>query len=160
MSDEKHDETPVIEEEHEPTIGEQRKARDVVDSEADLSDPEIIARRSADIEAKEADEYRKVFVLPPGPKPTPANGYAHDANEAATRQYALQAGLYPTGDVRHVSTKQHDNGVSWVLTYAVKVVPTERVLVSEPDVALQGEDAPANTDGAGHSGDTSDKAAK
>lgn len=153
---------PVIEEEQEsePTIGERRKARDVVASESDLSDPEIIARRSADIEAEEANEYRKVFVLPPGPKPTPANGYAHDANMAATRQYAIQAGLYPTGDVRHVSTKQHDNGVSWVLTYAVKVVPTERVLVSEPDVVLEGEDAPTNTDGAGHSADTSDKAAK
>lgn len=98
-----------------------------------LSDAQIIARRSADISADEAtnNEHVKVFVLPPGAKPTVANGYAHEANYAATRQYAISQGLRPTGDVRLVSIKQHGPGTgnerSWALTYAVAVKPVERV---------------------------------
>lgn len=153
------EETP-IEEESVETIGERRKALDPVVSEADLSDAEIIARRSADIGDEKSDEYRKVFVLPPGPKPTEANGYAHDANKAATREFAIQSGLYPTDDVKLVSIKQHKNKVSWLLTYSVPVIPTEKIEISDPDIVLQGEDAPANSDGAGHSGDTSGKVAE
>lgn len=123
-----------------------------------LSDAEIIARRSADIHDDEAkdNEHVKVFVLPPGVKPTEANGYDHAANKAATRQYALSQGMRPIGDVRLVSTKQHANGISWVLTYAVEVAVAERI--AEPsglEIVLQGEDAPANTGGAGHTPDTS-----
>lgn len=125
-----------------------------------LSDGEIIARRSADIDTAEAKggEHVKVFVLPPGPKPTEANGYDHAANKAATRQYAISQGMRPTGDVRLVSIKQHDNGISWTLTYAVPVGVAERIGdPSGPDIVSQGEDAPTNTDGAGHSSDTSGK---
>ena len=125
-----------------------------------LSDAEIIARRSADIHTEEAkgNEHIKVFVLPPGVKPTEANGYDHDANKAATRQYAISQGMRPIGDVRLVSIKQHANGISWVLTYAVPVAVAERIAEpSGPEIVLQGEDAPANTDGNGHAPDTSDE---
>lgn len=126
-----------------------------------LTDEQIIARRSADIEADSAkdSEHVKVFVLPPGPKPIEANGYDHEANKAATRQYAISQGMRPAGDVRLVSIKQHKNKVSWVLTYAVPVILTERAEgASEADIVLDGEDsAEVNTDGAGHSGDTSGK---
>ena len=125
-----------------------------------LSDAEIIARRSADIHEDEAkdNEHVKVFVLPPGVKPTEANGYDHSANKAATRQYALSQGMRPIGDVRLVSTKQHVNGISWVLTYAVEVAVAERIAPpSGPDIVLQGEDAPANADENGHEPDTSDE---
>lgn len=125
-----------------------------------LSDAEIIARRSADIHTDEAkgNEHVKVFVLPPGVKPTEANGYDHDANKAATRQYALSQGMRPISDVRLVSIKQHANGVSWVLTYAVEVAVAERIAEpSGPDIVLQGEDAPANTDGTGNTPDTTDE---
>lgn len=151
------EETPVEEEETQ-TIGERRKALDPVVSESDLSDEEIIARRSADISAKESDVYRKVYILPPGPKPTEANGYDHAANKAATREFAIQSGLYPTGDTKLDSIKQHPNKVSWVLTYSLPVTPAERFEgISDPDVVLQGKDAGTNTGGAGHSGDTSGK---
>lgn len=124
-----------------------------------LSDAEIIARRSADIHSSAAknDEHVKVFVLPPGPKPTEANGYDHAANKAATRQYAISQGMRPTGDVRLVSIKKHDNGISWVLTYAVPVAVADAIEEpSEGQIVLDGKsEAPANTDGAGHSEDTS-----
>lgn len=125
-----------------------------------LSDAEIIARRSADIHTKKAKngEHVKIFVLPPGPKPTEANGYDHAANEAATRQYAISQGMRPVGKVRLVSTEQHVNGISWVLTYAVKVAVAEKITEpSKPDIVTEGKDAPANTEGTGHSSDTSDE---
>lgn len=95
---------------------------------AELSDGELTARRGADIEADSSDAFVKVFVLEPGPKPTEANGYDHRANFAATRQYAMQQGLRPTGDVKHVSTKGFGpGGKSWAVTYSVPVIPAERV---------------------------------
>src|SRR5690606_26636532 len=69
--------------------GERRQTM-TTDTKTESTD-EIIARRSADIDATRAsnNEHRKVFVLPPGPKPTEKNGYDHRANMAATRQYAI-----------------------------------------------------------------------
>ena len=121
---------------------------------------EVVAAKSADVHKKSSNEHVKVFVLPPGPKPTEANGYSHEANKATTIQYMLSQGMRPTGDVRLVSIKQHANGVSWELTYAVPAVPTTEVAgPSEPDIVL-GEDgeAPVNTSGKGHSEDTRPKA--
>lgn len=126
----------------------------------ELTAGQIVARKSADVHTDSANEHRKEFVLPPGPKPTPANGYSHEANEAATLQYLINQGMRPTGDVRHVSTKQHKNGVSWVLTYAVAAVPAfdaEPPAVDPIYVVQPGESAEVNTEGAGHSSDTSDK---
>lgn len=131
----------------------------------ELTDGQIIARKSADVSAASSDEHRKVFVLPPGPKPTEANGYDHAANKAATVQYLISQGMRPTGEVRLVSIKQHENGVSWVLTYAVPVVPAakwdyateaESHIVTE-SVADDDGHVPNTTDGAGTSGDTSGK---
>jgi len=125
-----------------------------------LSDAEIIARRSADIHKAEAkgNEHVKVFVLPPGPKPTEANGYDHEANKAATKQYAISQGMRPVGDVRLVSIAQHRNKVSWVLTYAVEVAVAEKIEApSEPHIVTGGDGAEVNTDGNGHSSDTTQK---
>lgn len=105
------------------------------------TDEEIIAIRSADIDEPKADEHVKVFVLPPGPKPTEELGFDHSANKAATRQYALNHGLRPVGDVRHVSTKKHNGGPAWALTYAVAVVPAERFEYEpEADIVTGGEE--------------------
>lgn len=129
------------------------------DDERDLTENEIIARRSADIDAKTAKggEHVKIFVLPPGPKPTEENGYSHEANKAATRQYAISQGMRPVGEVRLVSIEQHENGISWNLTYAVRVAVEGRITeASETDIVLAGKaEATATTAGNGHSSDTS-----
>lgn len=129
-------------------------ARDAEKAEADkASDAELVAQRSADISETEADEHVKVFVLPPGPKPTEANGFDHGANMAATRQYMMSQGLRPTGDVRHVSTKPYGpGGKSWALTYAVPAVPAERFDFAEVHVITENEDP----DGDGHVSGTQD----
>lgn len=123
---------------------------------------EIVALKSADVHAKSSGEHVKIFVLPPGPKPTEANGYSHEANKAATRQYMISQGMRPTDDVRLVSIKQHDNGVSWVLTYAVPAIPTAQAEgASEADIVLGPDgEAPTATSGAGHSDDTTGKTPK
>lgn len=88
-----------------------------------------IAARSADMDSP-STTHEKVFVLGPGvgnPKSNPyteANGFDHGPNKAATRQYAIDAGLWPTGDVSFKSAKKHPDGVSWILTYRVPVIPT------------------------------------
>jgi pyruvate/2-oxoglutarate dehydrogenase complex dihydrolipoamide dehydrogenase (E3) component len=57
--------------------------------------------------------------------------------------------MWPTGDARHVSTKQHPDGESWVLTYAVDVIPasdaadgaqTPRVTGKAGDTAAEQDD--------------------
>lgn len=130
------------------------------------SNEAIIAERSADIDAETATEHRKVFVLPPGPKPTEANGFDHRANYAATRQYAIQQGLRPTGDVRLVSTKPFGPGdASWALTYAVPAVPAERetYVPDEPTEVITDHETdaegnvPTNTEGNGDTPSTEDK---
>lgn len=136
---------------------ETKTAENAEPDEATLSDAEIVARRSADIHDAEAKdgEHVKVFVLPPGPKPTEANGYDHEANKAATKQYAISQGMRPTDDVRLVSIKQHRNKVSWVLTYAVPVAVAERIAEpSEPHIVTGGDGAEVNTDGSGHTSNT------
>lgn len=108
-----------------PTVAAEEKAET-----KQLSNAQIIARRSADITSDAATDGKhvKVFVLPPGPKPTEANGYDHRANFAATRQYAIGQGLRPTGDVELVSIEGFGPGKkSWACTYAVPVTPAERV---------------------------------
>lgn len=131
----------------------------VPDKAEPLTDGEVVALKSADVHAESSERHVKVFVLPPGPKPTPQNGYDHEANKAAVIQYMISQGLRPTGDVRHVSTKQHDNGVSWVLTYDVAAIPTASAAgASGPDIVLGSDgEAPTATSGAGHSDDTTGK---
>ena len=118
-------------------------------TEPDVADAELVAQRSADVAEDSSDEHVKVFVLPPGPKPTEANGFSHEANFAATRQYAISQGLRPTGDVRHVSTEPFGpGGKSWALTYAVPAVPAERFDFETVRVLTEhetGEDGHAST---------------
>lgn len=147
---------------------------DVVDEPVDdnkpreLSDDTVIAQRSADIDTDEAtDGYHvKVFVLPPGPKPTEENGFDHSANKAATRQYAISQGLRPIEEVEFVSASKFGPGkLSWSLKYKVKVVPADRFDYT-PETAphvvtdeLTGDDGVVhtNTDGSGKTPSTSDK---
>lgn len=126
--------------------------------EADAaSDAELVAQRTADTDEEAIDEHVKVFVLPPGPKPTEANGFSHEANFAATRQYAISQGLRPTGDVRHVSTKPFGpGGKSWALTYAVPAVPAERFDFREVHVVTDNEDPNGDGHVTGQSGQTPD----
>lgn len=99
-------------------------------SVAALPDAEETAAKAADT-VEPSHEFRKVFVLGPGDY-TKANGFDHEPNLGATRQYAIAAGLWPTGDARYVSTATHDDGVSKVLTYAVPVKPTHEVAPESP----------------------------
>lgn len=99
-----------------------------------VSDPDVpndveVAARSADMD-EPGTEHEKVFVLGPAPRGhdssnpyTEARGYDHEPNKAATRQYAIDSGLWPTGDVEVKSAKRHPDGESWILTYAVPVIP-------------------------------------
>lgn len=120
-------------------------------SDAAVPDDVEVAARSADMETA-SDEHRKVFVLGPNPYQrdsnpyVESNGYDHEPNKIATRQYAIDQGMWPTGDARHVSTKRHPDGESWVLTYAVPVIPahdgvngaqTPRVVGAAGDTAAE-----------------------
>lgn len=111
---------------------------------AALANPDEVAARSADME-EASDKHRKVFVLGPDPvgdnvkNPyTEGRGYDHDANKIATRQGAINAGLWPTGDVEFVSGKKHPDGESWVLSYDVPVVPAGDADVSRTHPTVVG----------------------
>lgn len=117
----------------------------------ELSDAEVVARKSQDVGKASSDRHVKVFVIPAGPKPTESNGFSHEANKAATVQYMISQGLRPTGDVKLDSIKEQkrrDVLVGWELTYSVPAIPavkydveTEPVYVVKP-----GESVSANTD--------------
>lgn len=123
---------------------------------AGLTEGQVVAMKSADVHTASSGEHLKVFTYPPGPKPTEANGVDHEANKATAVQYMLSQGMRPTGEARVKSIKQHPNGISWNVTIAVPARPTSEVEgPSEPNIVL-GDDgeAPANTEGPGHSDDT------
>jgi hypothetical protein len=115
------------------TPDEHAEATETIDADEHVSDPDVpddveVAARSADMSSPSMT-HEKVFVLGPGVvnnarNPwTEANGYDHEPNKAATRQYAISAGLWPTGDASFKSAKKHPDGVSWILTYTVPVIP-------------------------------------
>lgn len=116
------------------TPAEHAAATESLEPGEHVSDPDVpndveVAARSADMDAP-STEHEKVFVLGPAPRGhnssnpyTEARGFDHEPNKAATRQYAIDSGLWPTGDVRFKGAKKHPDGESWVLTYAVDVVP-------------------------------------
>lgn len=137
-------------------MADDEKVEHVLDrAQSELSDGEVIALRTTDTDEKSIDEYRKVFVLGPLPaKPDEEHGFAHDANKAATREFAIQNGLHPNGEVEHVSTEKHaDVKGAWVLTYSLPVIPAERddrgVI---PGVLEPGEAAPNTTEAKKRSG--------
>lgn len=115
------------------TPEEHAEATEGVEPGTDVADPEVpndveVAARSADMEEPSLT-HEKTFVLGPNPYQkgrnpyTEALGYDHEPNKAATRQYAIDSGMWPTGDVEHKSTKKHPDGESWILTYSVPVIP-------------------------------------
>lgn len=97
-------------------------------SDDSVPDDVEVAARSADMQSPSMT-HTKTFVVGPNPYQTgknpytEASGFDHEPNKAATRQYAIDAGLWPTGDVTYKSAKPHPDGVSWILTYAVPVIP-------------------------------------
>jgi len=108
----------------------------------ELSNGAIVAQKSADVTKAESDRHVKVFVvLSPGAKPTEDNGYAHEANKAAVRQYMISQGLRPTGDVKLDSIKEHPTGKGdvWDVTYSVPAVPAERY-EGDPVRVIEGDD--------------------
>lgn len=120
------DEALVTPEEHAETT-------ETIEPDEHVSDPRVpndveIAARSADMQSP-STTHEKTFVLGPSPvggtaNPyTEKNGYDHEPNKAATRQYAIDQGMWPTGDVSFKSGKKHSDGVSWILTYTVPVIP-------------------------------------
>lgn len=107
------------------------------------SEAEVIAQRSPDIEAEAANEHVKVFVIEPGPKPTEENGYSHEANIAAARQYMISQGLRPDGEARVVSVEPYGPGdLSWAITYAIPAVPTEN---ADPNAEVHIVEPPKTT---------------
>lgn len=115
------------------TPAEHAEAFESIEPGVDVADESVpddveIAARSADM-SEPSTTHEKVFVLGPGvgnPKSNPyteANGFDHDPNKAATRQYAIDSGMWPTGDVAFKSGKRHPDGSSWILTYRVPVIP-------------------------------------
>lgn len=117
----------------------------------ELSDAEVVALKSQDVDKASADRHVKVFVLPAGPKPTESNGYSHEANMAATVQYMISQGLRPTGDVKLDSIKEQKRGevlVGWELTYSVPAIPAAKYDVeTEPVYVVKpGDSVSANTD--------------
>lgn len=114
------------------TPEEHAEAFEGIEAGQDVADPEVpndveVAARSADMDTPSLT-HEKQFVLGPGvggkSNPyTEANGYDHEANKAATRQYAIDSGLWPTNDVAFKSAKRHPDGASWILTYTVNVIP-------------------------------------
>lgn len=81
-----------------------------------------VAARSADVEAVDTEVHRKEFVQGPGDY-SKGSGFSHEANIAGVRQYLINSGLRPVGDVKHVSTRTHEDGISKVLAYEVEAVP-------------------------------------
>lgn len=90
------------------------------------------AARAADVPEVSTSTHRKEFVHGPGVY-TEAGGFSHEANIAATRQGIINAGLRPLTDVKHVSTKTHEDGISKVLAYEAEVIPAHLAVVSEAD---------------------------
>ena len=123
-----------------------------------VSDPDVpndveVAARSADME-EPGFEHEKVFVLGPAPRGhnssnpyTEARGFDHEPNKAATRQYAIDSGLWPTGEARFKSASKHPDGESWMLVYTVPVIPANDAPdgAQSPRVVAAGGDAEGAT---------------
>lgn len=94
-----------------------------------------IAERTPDAELtksgrrKTSKTHTKVFVAPHGFN---LDDYDHTANIFAVRQYMLNLGLRPVGDVQFDGESTNIDGVSVDLTYSVDAVPS--VIATDPDV--------------------------
>lgn len=110
---------------------------DAGESVVALAPEHEVEQRSAD-QTKPSLEHTKIFVL--GPTSGYAKGYDHEPNKAATRQYAIDQGMWPTGDVKFVSAKTHADGVSLVLTYKVPVIPAHDAPEESPNPEVIADD--------------------
>lgn len=108
---------------------------------ADAKPATEVAARSADVGDVSTETHRKEFVHGPGVY-TEAGGFSHEANIAATRQGLINAGLRPIGDVKHVSTKTHEDGISKVLAYEVEAIPAHLAVAVETDAEAEAEAGP------------------
>lgn len=138
---------------------EHAAATDSLEPGEGVADPGVpndveVAARSADME-KPSTTHEKVFVLGPNPYATGKNpytagaGYDHEPNFAATRQYMIDSGLWPTSDVEHKSTKRHPDGESWILTYTVEAIPASDAAPGSQTprvVGSDGADVPEDAD--------------
>lgn len=115
-----------------------------------LTDAEIIARRSADIDAKKAKngEHIKVITVGPMGKPTEKT-YDFESDKAAVRQYAISGGMRPVGDVavKSIEKRQGTENV-WDITYSCPVAVDDETLekASEPDIVSDGPGEQKTTD--------------
>lgn len=140
------------------TPAEHAAAAESLEPGEHVSDPDVpndveVAARSADME-KPSLEHEKVFVLGPAPRGhnssnpyTEARGFDHEPNKAATRQYAIDSGLWPTGEARFKSASKHPDGESWALVYTVPVIPANDAPdgAQSPRVVAAGGDAEGAT---------------
>tara|TARA_R100000664_G_scaffold26315_1_gene36478 strand:+ start:889 stop:1380 length:492 start_codon:yes stop_codon:yes gene_type:complete len=147
------------------TPAEHAEATEGVKPGQDVADPRVpndveVAARSVDMQSP-STTHEKDFVLGPGSVDnsrnpyTEANGFDHEPNKAATRQYAIDAGMWPTGEAAFKRAKRHPDGESWVLTYAVPVIPAHDAAGDAPTprvVAADG-DAEGATNYVGSTGD-------
>ncbi len=136
------------------TPEEHAAAAEGVEPDEHVSDDSVpadveIAARSADMD-KPSTTHEKTFVVGPNPYQTGRNpyteagGFDHEPNKAATRQYAIDNGLWPVADVEYKSAKKHPDGVSWILTYTVEVIPAHDAADGAQSPAVVAEDGDAD----------------
>lgn len=106
---------------------------------ADASADTESAARAADVDEVTTSTHRKEFVHGPGDY-SKGSGFSHDANIAATRQGIINAGLRPVTDVKHVSTRKADDGISKVLAYEAEVIPAHLAVVKGTDAEAEASD--------------------
>lgn len=81
-----------------------------------------VSERSDDVSAKVSKKHRKVFRLFTAGFDFIEDQFDHAPNKTATRQYMLDHGLRPVGDVSYVGAEPFDEK-NTDLTYEVEAVP-------------------------------------
>lgn len=81
-----------------------------------------VAERSADVSRGSSKVHRKVFRVFTAGLEFDAASFDHQPNFTATRQYMIDHGLRPLGDVSFVGAEAYD-GKNTDLTYQVEAVP-------------------------------------
>lgn len=81
-----------------------------------------VAGRTIDLpNDKPTTTHRKVIMAGPGTEV--GKDYDHDPNIEATRQYMIQQGLWPKGEIKFKGATENADGVSIDLTYEGEAVP-------------------------------------
>lgn len=96
-----------------------------------VGQPEVeVAQRSTDVQATGTSKHRKTYVLLR--EQYNARTFDHVPNINATRQFMLDYGLRPVGDVKFAGSERHPDGVSVRLHYEGEAVPA--VVATAPAV--------------------------